>query len=374
MLFSEFQSITPQDWLSQIEKDLKGKPLEEILAKNYENIPIKPFYTQADVNVVFSQALAQSMLRNKNFTLSEGTMGRAVEYIGDWLNSGRDWNETAFETFLKSVLQEDYITINASFLHNAGANAIQEIATILAILNVYLQKLISESIDIEAFTRKIRIVVAVGSNFFMEIAKLQVIPLLVNRLLVQYLGRESEIYPRLIAVNAFINKSARDAYNNIIRSTLEVMAARLGGADEVSAIPYDYFLGGTENRESEYIATCIDRILHHESKIDFVKNATQGTYFVEYLAYELAQRSWALLQEIEKQGGLIAYESKGLLSRQIQAVAKQKIADFQQKKSVLIGVNKYPNPKDENLQVERKNIDSFFASRAIREFRLEEFL
>jgi methylmalonyl-CoA mutase len=374
MLFSEFQSITPQDWLSQIEKDLKGKPLEEILAKNYENIPIKPFYTQADVNIEFSQALAQSMLRDKTFSLSEGATGRAVEYIGDWLNSGRIWDEEAFENFLKSVLQEDYITIHTAFLHNAGANAIQEIATILAILNVYLQKLISENIDIEAFTRKIRIVVAVGSNFFMEIAKLQVIPLLVNRLLVQYLGRESEIYPRLIAVNAFINKSARDAYNNIIRSTLEVMAARLGGADEVSAIPYDYFLGGTENRESEYIATCIDRILHHESKIDFVKNATQGTYFVEYLAYELAQRSWALLQEIEKQGGLIAYESKGLLSRQIQAVAKQKIADFQQKKSVLIGVNKYPNPKDENLQVERKNIDSFFASRAIREFRLEEFL
>ncbi|WP_448529333.1 methylmalonyl-CoA mutase family protein [Raineya sp.] len=374
MLFSEFQSVSPQEWLLQIEKDLKGKPLEEILAKNYEGIPLKPFYTQEDVNVQFSKALAQSLLRDKTFTLPAGATGKVAEHIGDWLSSGRNWDETAFENFLESVLQDDYITIHTAFLHNAGANAIQEIATTLAIVNVYLQKLQSKNFDLENFFKKLQIVVAVGSNFFMEVAKLQVIPFLVNRLLVQYLGKESETYPRLLAVNAFINKSARDAYNNIIRSTLEVMAARLAGADEVSAIPYDYFLGGAENRESEYIATCIDRILHYESKIDFVKNATQGTYFVEYLAYELAQRSWNLLQEIEKQGGLVAYESKGLLSQQIQAVAKQKIVDFQQKKSVLIGVNKYPNPKDEHLKTEHKDLDSFFQGRAIREFRLEEFL
>lgn len=374
MLFPEFQSVSPREWLSQIQKDLKGKPLEEILAKNYENIPIKPFYTQEDVNTQFSKALAQSLLRDKTFTLSAGTMGKAGEYIGDWLNSGKNWDETAFENFLKSALQDDCITIHAAFLHNAGANAIQEVATILAILHVYLQKLQSKNFDLENFVKKLQLVVAVGSNFFMEIAKLQVIPFLANRLLVQYLGRESKIYPYLIGVNACINKSARDAYNNIIRSTLEVMAARLAGADEVSAIPYDYFLGEAENRESEYIANCIDKILHHESKIDFVKNAVQGTYFVEYLAYELAQRSWNLLQEIEKHGGLIAYENKKLLSQQIQAVAKQKIIDFQQKKSVLIGVNKYPNPQDEHLKIENKNFDSFFQGRAIREFRLEEFL
>ncbi len=374
MLFSEFQSVSPQEWLLQIEKDLKGKPLEEILAKNYENIPIKPFFTQKDINEPFSKALAQSLLRDKTCTLPVGAIGKAGEYMGDWLNNGKNWDETAFENFLKSALQDDCITIHAAFLHNAGANAIQEVATILAILHVYLQKLQSRNLDLEGFVKKLRIVVAVGSNFFMEIAKLQVIPFLANRLLVQYLGRESKIYPYLIGVNACINKSARDAYNNIIRSTLEVMAARLARADEVSAIPYDYFLAGAENSESQYIAACIDRILHYESKIDFVKNATQGTYFIEYLAYEIARRSWELLQEMEKAGGLLAYEQKGLLSKQIQEIAKQRIIDFQQKKSVLIGVNKYPNPKDEQLKIEGKNLDSFFEGRAIREFRLEEFL
>lgn len=367
MLFAEFQPVSSQEWLTQIHKDLKGKPLEEILTKNYENIPIKPFYTAEDVNEVFSQALAQSLLREKK----AATKNAIPDPIGKWLQTAENCHEKDFQNIVENFSEKSAIEFDVTFLHNAGANAVQEIATTIALVNAYLQKLINTH---EAFLEKISIKVAVGSNFFMEIAKLQVLPFLINRLLSLYVAKETNVYPCIVATNAFINKSVRDAYNNIIRSTLEIMAARLGSADEVLAIPYDYFLEN-KNSESQYIAECIDKILHYESKIDFVQNPTQGCYFLEYLAYELAQRSWQFFQEIEKFGGIITYERQALLSKQIKKVARQKVADFIDQKIVLVGVNKYPNPQEKNLPLPpTKNIEEFFVQSGIKVFRLEEFL
>ena len=364
-----FSPQTAQDWLNQIQKDLKGKSLEEILVKNYENIPIKAFFVKEDINEAFSERL-NHLLKNKAKTVVSEEMDTVNDLLGSMIEFGKKVEEEDWKSFFDELNTKDQFFINLSFLHNAGANAIQELAFALAIANLYLEKA-SDRGNIETMLPKMSFSVAVGANFFMEIAKLRVLSYLVNRLVNVYLPEKQDYLPFVKAQTAQINKSEQDAYNNIIRATLEAMAANIAQVDEIQILPHDYFSDSPDSF-SENIAANIQHILHYESKIDFVKDIASGTYFIEYLSYQLAQKAWELFQHIQNEGGIVAFAEKGSLKKMILEVALQKIKDFQEKKIVQIGVNKYPNTK-ENIQVEKKTIEYLTEGNAIRTFRLEEF-
>ncbi|MFN3315460.1 MAG: methylmalonyl-CoA mutase family protein, partial [Raineya sp.] len=305
-----FSPQTAQDWYNQIQKDLKGKTLEDILVKNYENIPIKAFFVKEDINEAFSEQV-NNLLKNKTQT----TFSEEVEIISDLLcpsiEFGKKLQEEDLKNFFDELHTKDRFVINLTFLHNAGANAIQELALALALANFYLEKA-SDRGNIETMLPKMSFSVAVGANFFMEIAKLRVLPYLINRLVNLYLPEKQDYLPFIKAQTAQINKSEQDAYNNIIRATLEAMAANIAQVDEIQILPHDYFSDSPDSF-SENIAKNIQHILHYESKIDFVKDISSGAYFIEYLSYQLAQKAWELFQQIQSEGGIVSFAEKGSL-------------------------------------------------------------
>jgi methylmalonyl-CoA mutase cobalamin-binding domain/chain len=369
-LFQEFATQTSQEWNEQIVKDLKGKALEDILSKNYEQIPIKAFYAKEDINELFSQEVSQ-ILYHKSTQSKTTSSEIVIDHITYTLQYEKSLEGADFESFLERIIDIDKFFINTDIFHNAGATAVQELAYSLAIASTYLDKLSDKGVDLAKQAPKISFTMAVGSNYFMEIAKLRVLPWLYNKLVAQFLGKDTNLYPTLRAKTATINKSQKDSYNNLIRTTLEAMSATIAKADEVLVLPFDEPFGAYDEF-SERMATNISHILEHESKLNFVVDISSGAYFVEYLTEQLAQRAWSLFQEIEQVGGFLVYHEKGMLKEAITNVAKEKIKDFQAKKIVQIGVNKYPNSKEE-IQVIPKN-ESFFAGKSIKTFRLEEFL
>ncbi|MCU0437591.1 MAG: methylmalonyl-CoA mutase family protein [Raineya sp.] len=369
-LFQEFATQTSQEWNEQIVKDLKGKALEDILSKNYEQIPIKAFYAKEDINEQFSHEVSQ-ILYHKSTQSKTASLEVVIDHITYTLQYEKNLEGADFEAFLDRIIDIDKFFINIDVFHNAGATAVQELAYSLAIASTYLDKLSDKGVDLERQASKISFTMAVGSNYFMEIAKLRVLPWLFQKMVSQYLGKNTPVYSTLRAKTATINKSQKDSYNNLIRTTLEAMSATIAKADEVLVLPFDEPFG-VYDEFSERMATNISRILEHESKLNFVVDISSGAYFVEYLTEQLAQRAWSLFQEIEQAGGFLVYHEKGMLKEAITNVAKEKIKDFQAKKIVQIGVNKYPNSKEE-IQVIPKN-ESFFTGKSIKTFRLEEFL
>ncbi|GAB4131553.1 MAG: hypothetical protein OHK0045_03320 [Raineya sp.] len=369
-MLATFSPQTAQDWLNQIQKDLKGKSLEEILVKNYEDIPIKAFFVKEDVSEEFSVQI-NALLKNKpQITLSEEIHNEIKDLLCPAVKFGKTIQEEDWKVFFDELNTKDRFFINLTFLHNAGANAVQELAFVLASTDCYLSKAI-EKANLETILSKMALMLATGANFFMEIAKLRVAPYLINRLVSFYLPEKQDYLPYIKVQTAQINKSKQDSYNNIVRATLEAMAASIAQADEIHILPHDYFSDSPDSF-SENIAANILRILHYEAKIDLVKDIAAGTYFLEYLSYQLAQKAWDLFRYIQQEGGIVNFAEKGLLKKMVLEVALQKIKDFQEKKIVQIGVNKYPNPK-ENIAIEKKTIAYLTEGRDIRTFRFEEF-
>jgi len=369
-LFQEFTEQTSQQWNEQIIKDLKGKALEEILVKNYEQIPIKAFFAKEDINAQFATEVS-NILRQKNTSPKQAGTEIVTDHITFAVEYGKVIEGADFEDFINRTLNTNQFFINADLFHNAGATAVQELAYSLAIASTYLDKLSDKNTEIALQASKIGFTMAVGSNYFMEIAKLRVLPWLYNKLVAQFSGKAVGVFPTIRAKTATINKSQKDSYSNLIRTTLEAMSATIAQVDEVLVLPFDEVLG-KQDEFSERMAENISRILEHESKLNFVVDISSGSYFVEYLTEQLAKKAWALFQDIEQKGGFIVYYESGLLKEAISQVAQEKIKDFQAKKIVQIGVNKYPNAKEE-IQISTKN-SNFFEGKAIQAFRLEEFL
>lgn len=261
-------------------------------------------------------------------------------------------DENAFELFVSSVKELfpglSNVCINATSYLNAGADTIQELAYTTAHVNEYLN-LLNNSNLIKQITA-IQIQVAIGSNYLVEIAKLRALRLHLASLIEKY-NFQVEIF--IHAFTATINKSHKDAYNNMLRATTEVMSAIVGGANQISAMPYDE-LSSETSEFSERIARNISIILSGESYLDKVIDPAAGSYMMEKLTHNIAEQAWEKFFEIENKGGWKALLHNGDMIKEIEANAEKLIEQYRESKKILIGVNKYPNKNDKELCVSVK--------------------
>lgn len=178
--------------------------------------------------------------------------------------------------------------------------------------------------------------VAVGSQYFLEIAKIRALKILINQLSKEY---NKEAIPYIFTETSLRNKSLNDPENNLIRSTLELASAMIGGADAVYA--NDYKLSET-NSVSEEISFKQQIVLAYESIINVFEDATSGSFFVEDATKDIAERAWELFLELEKSGGYISNLKSGNIQKQVynQAIKEQNWLD--EGKIKLLGVNLYP--------------------------------
>ena len=229
----------------------------------------------------------------------------------------------------------NWLTVNASLYQNAGANMIQQIAYTLAHTNEYLNR-------ISSFEKNITIEISVGSHYFFEIAKLRALRMCLNALAQEY---SSEITFHLLVKPTRRNKTIYDYNVNLLRTTTECMSAILGGADAVENMPYDALYHKT-NEFGDRISRNQLLILKKESYFDKVNNPVDGSYYIESITKQLAEKGLELFKDIEKNGGLITQLIEGTIQRKIQESATKEQQLFNEGKEVLLGTNKYPNPQD----------------------------
>lgn len=277
-----------------------------------------------------------SYLNNKNISYSLGL--DPIGYLtkeGNWHNETNNLEELAE---IVSLQPENTIRIDLRTYQNSGANMVQQLAYALSHTNEYLHILNKKGQVLKNV--KVEFHVAVGSNYFFEIAKLRAL-----RLLYASLAKEYDANPtcHILAMPTKRNKTLYDYNVNMLRTTTECMSAILGGANTIENMPYDAIFH-KDNPFGARIARNQLLILKEESFFDKVSNPSDGTYYIENLTEELAHKALELFQNIEKSGGFLKQLFEGTIQRKIAENAAKEQDLFDSGKLVLLGTNKHPNP------------------------------
>jgi methylmalonyl-CoA mutase len=239
------------------------------------------------------------------------------------------------------------IAIRSDIYHDAGANAVQELACSLATGVAYLRALTERGLYTATAAHAIHWHVAIGGRFFMEVAKLRAARLLWAQVVEAFgvaKGDESAAL-HIHACTARRNKTAIDPHVNMLRATTEALAAAVGGADTLCVAPFDEPLGMPDDF-SRRIARNVQIILQDEAHLTRLIDPAGGSYAVETLTDQLAHAAWGLFQEIERQGGMAAALTSGFVQSSIAAVADKRAAALAKRRDVLVGVNQFANPAE----------------------------
>jgi methylmalonyl-CoA mutase len=237
------------------------------------------------------------------------------------------------------------LAIHLSHYQNAGANRIQELAYGLAHLHEYLLRA-EEIPGIKPLLEQPVFLVAVGDEYFFEIAKLRALRRLWE-LLAETAGYSGSC--RIFAFPTKRNKTLYDYNTNMLRTTTECMAAVLGGADVVLNFPYDG-LYHEPNAFADRIARNQLLLLRHESYFSSVSNPADGTYYIESLTDQLGKKALELFKTLEKGGGFLKQLREHRIQKKIRESARAEQEAFDAGRRVLVGSNKYPNPEDKMKQ------------------------
>ncbi|HZG08928.1 MAG TPA: methylmalonyl-CoA mutase [Allosphingosinicella sp.] len=248
------------------------------------------------------------------------------------------------------------ISISGYHMLEAGATAVQELAFTLADGMEYVRAARAKGAEVDAFAPRLSFFFGIGMNFFMEIAKLRAARLLWHRIMDDFgASNPKSKMLRTHCQTSGVSLTEQDPYNNIVRTTIEGLAAVLGGTqslhtnsfDEAIALPTDF---------SARIARNTQLILAEESGITNVADPLGGSYYIEALTKELADKAWALIQEVESLGGMTAAVAEGMPKRRIEEASAARAAQVDRGETVIVGVNRY-RLADE-LPIETLEIDN----------------
>ena len=248
------------------------------------------------------------------------------------------------------------ISISGYHLQEAGATADIELAYTLADGLEYLRTGIAAGLDIDHFAPRLSFFWAIGMNHFMEIAKMRAGRMLWAKIVKQYNPKD----PKSMALRTHCQTSgwsltAQDPYNNVARTCIEAMAAALGhtqslhtnALDEAIALPTDF---------SARIARNTQIYLQEETGITKVVDPWGGSYYIEFLTDQIAQKAWELIQEVEELGGMSKAIEAGLPKMRIEEAAAKKQAKIDAGKDLIIGVNAYQLEKE--IEIETREVDN----------------
>lgn len=242
------------------------------------------------------------------------------------------------------------ICVHSRAWHEAGGNAVQELAYTLATGVEYLRQLKQHGVDVNAAAPRIRFAVTVGTNFFLEIAKLRALRMLWAQVVAAAGGNEAAQKISLHVRTSQWNKSVVDPYNNLLRTTVEAFAGVLSGCDSMQVGAFDEVVRPPDDF-SLRIARNTQLVLQQECNLNHVIDPAGGSWFVESATAELAARAWTLFQEIEKSGGIEKALRAGLPQRAVAETAAEKLKAVTSRRDSIVGVNQYANPKEKPLEV-----------------------
>jgi len=408
-LFKDFEAVSSKAWKQKIQFDLKGADYNETLIwKTNEDINVKPFYHADEFKALpevskskatdfkISQAInvtdakisnlkaldaikrgAESIIFNiesESISLKElfqnidldvtsidlkcnflsvdfikkvpqaSSINIQTDIIGQLAKTG-NWYKNLnadYSEFEKIVKISNQLSIDSALYQNAGATIVQQLAYSLAHANEYLNYLDNKRSSEAKQSLQVTFSIAVGTNYFFEIAKIRALRQLWSILASEYGVNDS---CKIIATPSNRNKTIYDYNINMLRTTTECMSAILGGADVICNAPYDALFHNS-NEFGERIARNQLLILKNESYFDKVNNPADGSYYIESITKQLAEKALDLFKNIEANAGFLSQLKEGTIQRKIKESAIKEQSDFDTKKLVLLGTNKHPNSAD----------------------------
>ncbi len=233
------------------------------------------------------------------------------------------------------------INVNGALFHNAGANAIEELACAFTEAIEYINALQLFDLDIDKIAPKMRFSLGIGSNFFMEIAKLRAARIIWTKIIREYGGNEQSQKMFIHSQTSLRNKTKFNPWSNIMRNSTECLAAILGNSNSIEVGFFD-FAYGYPSELSRRLARNTQLIYLNESHLLDTIDPAGGSYYLEELTYEICIRTWQKIQEIETKGGFFENIKNGNIQNEIKQTADNQIKDYHTRKLVLVGTNKYP--------------------------------
>ncbi len=417
-LFSEFKTFSQEEIRAQIDKDLKGADFDTLYWKSLEGVITKPIYENLestkinglypdkwqtvftieveldiedflkrcknaiknDVEVLFIRLLDKRINLNDLFSVAnafsiciyfefyfipefDGFQVLPSKFLRQsnrivlfdpitCLATSGNWiiNEEADISFWKYLQERKTINtpiyVDMRVYQNAGATITQQLAFGVSHAVDYLSWIdttITKEIDL-------LVNISLGSNYFFEIAKIQAFKNLIERVSSVY---EFKINLKVLTEPSKRNMTVQDYNMNMIRSTASAMAAIVGGADLVSNLPYDTVFN-KPNEFGDRIAQNQLLILKHESFFDKISNAAEGSYYITQLVEEFSTLGLEQFKELEKDKGLLVQLLEGKIQEEVLVAAKKEEDLFESGELVLVGINKFKDPKAvENLKEQK---------------------
>ncbi|WP_432254843.1 methylmalonyl-CoA mutase [Limimaricola sp. AA108-03] len=243
------------------------------------------------------------------------------------------------------------VSISGYHMQEAGADLVQELAFTLADGREYVRAAIARGMDVDRFAGRLSFFFAIGMNFFMEAAKLRAARLLWHRIMEEFEPKDPKsLMLRTHCQTSGVSLQAQDPYNNVVRTAYEALSAVLGGTqslhtnalDEAIALPTDF---------SARIARNTQLILQEETGITDVVDPLAGSYYVERLTHELAEKAWALIEEVEGLGGMTKAVASGMPKLRIEETAARRQALIDRGEQVIVGVNKYRKEREDPIDI-----------------------
>jgi methylmalonyl-CoA mutase len=248
------------------------------------------------------------------------------------------------------------ISISGYHMHEAGATAVQELAYTLADGIEYVRAAMAKGLDLDSFAPRLSFFFGIGMNFFMEVAKLRAARTLWSKIMAGFGAKNPEsLMLRTHCQTSGVSLTEQDPYNNVVRTTIEALASVLGGTqslhtnsfDEAIALPTEF---------SARIARNTQLILQNESQVTRVVDPLGGSYYVEALTHALATHAQAIIDDVEKMGGMTKAVEAGIPKLKIEEAAARRQARVDRGEDVIVGVNKFQLAKEDALDV--RDIDN----------------
>ena len=243
------------------------------------------------------------------------------------------------------------ISISGYHMQEAGANQVLELAFTLADGKEYVKTALAKGLDVDGFAGRLSFFFAIGMNFYLEVAKLRAARLLWWRIMKAFNPQN----PKSLMLRTHCQTSGwslteQDPYNNVVRTTVEAMAAAFGGTQSLHTNSFDEAIA-LPSETSSRIARNTQLILQEETHITSVIDPWAGSYMMENLTQEMADKAWEIVLEVDAMGGMTKAVESGWAKLKIEAAAAEKQAKIDSGADVIVGVNKYKLDKEELVDV-----------------------
>lgn len=239
------------------------------------------------------------------------------------------------------------LTVNSSQFQNSGSSLVQELAFTLNMAVEYIDKLGELGISAETVIKNMECSMAVGTDYFPEIAKIRALRVLFYKIAESY--GVSDYDPgdlNIHAISSGWTKTLYDPYVNMLRNTTEAMSAVIGGCNAITIAPYnEHFEAPTEL--SKRISRNVSNMLKEESYFDKIVDPSAGSYYIENITDEMVQKAWELFTEVETEGGFIESFSEGKIQARISETRAKRLKLATQRREIFVGTNQYPNTKEQ---------------------------